>query len=115
LWLRRRPDQSIVKVPVGDSPQRGPDDARVTVVEFADFECSFCRAEQPVLTDIEAIYGGDLRLVFKYFPLPMGASFMEMSMGTGTACSSPTNSTRRSPAGPSSCPAAASSRPRTVR
>jgi protein-disulfide isomerase len=61
--------QSTVRVPVGDSPQRGPSDAWVTVVEFSDFECPFCRAEQPALTDVEAIYGGDLRVVFKYFPL----------------------------------------------
>jgi protein-disulfide isomerase len=55
---------------VADSPQRGPGDAWVTVVEFADFECRFCRDEQPILTDIASIYGADLRLVFKYFPLP---------------------------------------------
>jgi protein-disulfide isomerase len=60
---------SRLKVPVGDSPQRGPTDAWVTLVEFADFECPFCRSEQPVLADIESIYGTDLRVVFKYFPL----------------------------------------------
>ena len=56
-------------MPIGDSPQRGPGDAWVTVVEFSDFECPFCRGEQPILTDIEAIYGADLRVVFKHFPL----------------------------------------------
>ena len=61
--------RSILKVPVGDSPQRGPTDAWVTVVEFSDFECSFCRSEQRVLADIEASYRADLRVVFKYFPL----------------------------------------------
>ena len=60
---------SRLKVPVGDSPQRGPSDAWVTVVEFADFECPFCRSAQPALTGIEAVYAGDLRLVFKHFPL----------------------------------------------
>jgi protein-disulfide isomerase len=60
---------TLLKAPVGDSPQRGPSDAWVTVVEFADFECPYCRAEQPVLADLEAVYGGDLRLVFKHFPL----------------------------------------------
>ena len=59
----------IFKVPVGDSPQRGPADAWVTIVEFADFECPFCRAEQPILADIEAAYAGDVRVVFKHFPL----------------------------------------------
>ena len=59
----------LAKVPVGDSPQRGPSDAWVTVVEFADFECPFCRSEEPVLKDVQAVYGVDLRLVFKDFPL----------------------------------------------
>jgi protein-disulfide isomerase len=60
---------SLLKVPVADSPQRGPSDAWVTVVEFADFECSFCRSEKSVVEDIESVYSGDLRLVFKHFPL----------------------------------------------
>ena len=64
-----RSGSSFLKVPVGDAPQRGPSDAWVTVVEFADFECPFCRNEQPALADIESIYGTDLRVVFKYFPL----------------------------------------------
>jgi protein-disulfide isomerase len=59
----------LLAVPVGDSPQRGPGDAWVTLVEFADFECPFCRSEQPVLADVEALYGADLRVVFKNFPL----------------------------------------------
>jgi protein-disulfide isomerase len=58
-----------LKVPVADLPQRGPSDAWVTVVEFADFQCPFCRSEEAALADIEAIYGRDLRLVFKNFPL----------------------------------------------
>ncbi len=59
---------STLKVAVGDSPRRGPADAWVTLVEFADFECPFCRGEQPVLSDVQAVYGADLRLVFKHFP-----------------------------------------------
>ena len=58
-----------LKVPVADSPQRGPSDAWVTVIEFADFECPFCRSEEAVVEDIESIYAGDLRLVFKHVPL----------------------------------------------
>ena len=63
------PSGSLFRVPVGNSPQRGPSDAWVTTIEFADFECPYCRAEEPALTDLESAYATDLRLVFKYFPL----------------------------------------------
>ncbi|HVO18502.1 MAG TPA: thioredoxin domain-containing protein [Anaeromyxobacter sp.] len=64
-----RPSGALLPVPVEGSPQRGPDDAWVTMVEFADFQCPYCRAEEPVLVDLLSTYGADLRLVFKYFPL----------------------------------------------
>jgi protein-disulfide isomerase len=57
---------SSLEVPLGDSPQRGPSDAWVTIVEFADFECPYCRLEEPILQDVESTYGADLRVVFKY-------------------------------------------------
>ena len=41
----------------------------MTVVEFADFECPFCFDEGPVVARLETAYQGDLRLVFKHFPL----------------------------------------------
>ena len=64
------PSPRLLEVPVGASPQRGPGDAWVTLVEFGDFECSYCRMEEPIVADLLASYGPDLRLVFKHFPLP---------------------------------------------
>jgi len=52
-----------------DSPVIGPEDARVTMVEFLDPECESCRA---AYADVKAIldeYPKDLRLVVRYFPL----------------------------------------------
>ncbi len=60
----------LLRAPIGDSPQRGPADAWVTIVEFADFECPYCRMEEPVLTAVAAAYPEDVRVVFKHFPLP---------------------------------------------
>ncbi len=59
----------LLKVPVGASPQRGLADAWVTMVEFADFQCSYCRREEPVVAHLGTVYGADLRLVFKHLPL----------------------------------------------
>jgi protein-disulfide isomerase len=38
---------STCALSVDDSPARGPADAWVTVVEFADYQCSYCRAMEP--------------------------------------------------------------------
>ncbi len=54
---------------LGDSPQRGPSDAWVTVVEFADFECPYCGDAEATLAQLLAEYPADVRLVFKHFPL----------------------------------------------
>ena len=60
-----------LKVPVGSSPVEGPADAWVTVVTFSDFECPYCAAVQPTLAAVLPEFGGDVRLVFKNFPLSM--------------------------------------------
>ena len=41
----------------------------VTIVEFSDFECRYCRDVQPVLKQILDSYGSEVRLVFKHLPL----------------------------------------------
>ena len=61
---------SRVCAPVGASPVRGPADALVTVVEFSDFECPFCRQAEPTLHKLLERYPRDMRLVWKNYPLP---------------------------------------------
>jgi protein-disulfide isomerase len=53
------------------SPARGPADAPVTVVEFSDFECSFCRTVIETLDRVQESYGDQVRIVFRQFPLDM--------------------------------------------
>jgi protein-disulfide isomerase len=61
---------TVVRVPVGSSPVRGPSDALVTIVEFADFQCPFCKRAEPTLAALRVKYGSDLRIVWKNEPLP---------------------------------------------
>jgi protein-disulfide isomerase len=56
--------------PIGGSPVRGPEEAWVTMVEFADFECLYCGRVEATLGELFTIYPQDLRLAFKYLPLP---------------------------------------------
>jgi protein-disulfide isomerase len=71
---RRQPppeDTTIWKVPVGkDDPQKGPKDALVTIVEFSDFQCPFCKRVEDTLKQVEQKYGKDVRIVWKDNPLP---------------------------------------------
>ncbi|HET9525643.1 MAG TPA: thioredoxin domain-containing protein [Pyrinomonadaceae bacterium] len=53
----------------GVSPSIGPAKPSVTIVEFSDFECRFCRDVQTTLKQILERYGKDVRLVFKHLPL----------------------------------------------
>lgn len=53
---------------IDGNPSKGPADARVTVVEFSDFECPHCRELSRTLKDIEPKYP-QVRFVFKDFPL----------------------------------------------
>ena len=48
---------------------RGPDDAPVTIVEYGDFECPYCGRAEPVIRDLAATVGEDLRFVFRHLPL----------------------------------------------
>ena len=50
-------------------PSKGPEDAPVTIVEFADFECPYCSRILPSLERLEETYGDKVRLVFRQFPL----------------------------------------------
>lgn len=53
----------------GASPALGALKPVVTIVEFSDFECRFCREVQPALKQVIEKYGKDVRLVFKHLPL----------------------------------------------
>jgi protein-disulfide isomerase len=47
----------------------GPDDALVTIVEFADFQCPFCMREAPVLAHVRQKYGDAVRIVYRHMPI----------------------------------------------
>lgn len=56
------------KLHIDGNPSKGPDSARVTVVEFSDFECPHCREVHNVLQSVAAHYP-QVRIVFKDFPI----------------------------------------------
>lgn len=51
------------------SPSNGLAHAPVTIVEFTDFRCGFCRVNSRTLSDLEKAFPGKIRRIFKNFPL----------------------------------------------
>ncbi|MBN1204539.1 MAG: thioredoxin domain-containing protein [Myxococcaceae bacterium] len=62
-----------VEVPE-DAPSFGPKHAKVTIVEWSDFECPFCGRVGPTLAKIKETYDKDVRVVFRHQPLPFHAN-----------------------------------------
>jgi protein-disulfide isomerase len=53
-----------------DDPTLGPEDAPITIIEFSDYECPFCRRYNIETFDqIMATYEGQIRYIYKDFPL----------------------------------------------
>src|SRR5919199_1292196 len=58
-----------VEVATEGEPSLGPSNAPVTIVEFSDFQCPYCRQAQGTLKQLMAAYEGKIKLVFRDFPL----------------------------------------------
>ena len=54
-----------------DSQKIAATKARVTLVEFGDFQCPACGASHPIIKRLLDEYKNDLTFVFRHYPLPM--------------------------------------------
>jgi protein-disulfide isomerase len=60
-----------VPISIAGDPVRGPAGARITLIEFSDFQCPYCAAAVSAANEILKMYPKDVKLVFKEFPLDM--------------------------------------------
>jgi len=59
-----------LSIPVGEKDHfLGPDDAPVTLVEYGDLECPYCRQVNPVIRELRSRLGRRVRYVFRHFPI----------------------------------------------
>jgi protein-disulfide isomerase len=59
-----------LRLPVGERDHvQGPATAPVTLVEYGDYECPYCRAAVPIVQELRQLLGEQLRYVFRHFPL----------------------------------------------
>lgn len=54
---------------VDDDPAKGPANAKVTIVEFSDYQCPYCGRVEPTVKQILSTYGDKVRFVYRDFPL----------------------------------------------
>jgi protein-disulfide isomerase len=68
----KKPLRPVFDVKITDrDPSWGSKSAKVTIVEFSDFQCPFCGKAAKVMKKLKQHYGKDkIRIVFKNFPLP---------------------------------------------
>ena len=53
-----------------DDPAIGPEGAKLTVVEFLDYQCPFCNAVSSTFREMAALYGDRVRFIVRDFPVP---------------------------------------------
>jgi protein-disulfide isomerase len=68
VTVRLEAPRAAVAIPAG-APSSGPQDARVTIVEFTDYQCPYCHRAQGVIDEILGRYPGKIRFVHLDFPL----------------------------------------------
>jgi protein-disulfide isomerase len=65
-----QPQYVRYKIPTDGFPSLGPADAPITIVEFSDYQCPFCRRwHQDTYQPLLQLYPGKLRIVYRDFPL----------------------------------------------
>src|SRR4051812_38823448 len=61
--------QHVLTLPVSDRDHiQGPANAKVTLVEYGDYQCPYCLQAYPIMLDIQQYMGDRMRLVFRNFP-----------------------------------------------
>jgi predicted DsbA family dithiol-disulfide isomerase len=73
-------EEPRVSVVSSGHPWSGGKDAPVTIVEFSDFQCPYCRSAEPVLKQVRAKYGDKVKFVYMDFPLGMHQHAMDAAV-----------------------------------
>lgn len=65
-----KPRRPSFDVKVGNSPTVGGENAKVTIVEFSDFQCPYCSRAAETVNQLKKHYGNKIKIAFRQFPLP---------------------------------------------
>ena len=72
--LRLEANSTVLLMPVryevaAEGPSKGPADAQITIIEFSDFQCPYCKRAGPIVDEVLGKYPKDVRLVYRHLPL----------------------------------------------
>jgi protein-disulfide isomerase len=81
-------EQVNLSIPVGpDDHSRGPADAKLTVVEYGDYQCPYCGQAYPIVEQLLSTFSDSMRLIFRNLPLadvhPHAEAAAEMAEAVG--------------------------------
>jgi protein-disulfide isomerase len=86
IWGHDEPPPAVVgataglqrfDVSVDDDPALGPDDAPITIIEFSDFNCPYCRRfHVETFPQLMAAYPEQIRFVYRDLPITSGESLV---------------------------------------
>lgn len=65
-----KPQRPTFDVKVGEAPIFGSPSAKVTIIEYSDFQCPFCAQGAKILGELKKKYGKKIQVAFKQYPLP---------------------------------------------
>ena len=60
----------VIEVGTGGRPVLGPANAPVTIIEFSDYECPYCKRAEPTVREVLKAYKDKVRFVYRDYPLP---------------------------------------------
>jgi Protein-disulfide isomerase len=61
--------KNLEKITLSNAPVTGAADAKVTIVEYSDFQCPYCSAAYVTVKDLLKVYEGKVKVVYKHLPL----------------------------------------------
>ena len=64
---------------------RGDADAQISVIEYSDFECPFCKRHHPTMEKVVADYDGKVNWVYRHFPLSFHPNAMPSAIASECA------------------------------
>lgn len=74
--------ETMDQISLKDVPVKGDKNAKVTIVEYSDFQCPFCSRASDMLPKILEEYKGKVKIFYKQFPLPSHAWAMDAAIAS---------------------------------